>query len=61
MKKILIWNDYPLGPVGGPSGYLYNLKSYIKENNIENIDFLNNADFIKKVDVKKEKYFEVIR
>lgn len=61
MKKVLIWNDYPLGPVGGPSGYLYNLKSYIKENNIENIDFLNNEDFIKKVEVKKEKNFEAIR
>lgn len=61
MKKVLIWNDYPLGPVGGPSGYLYNLKSYIKENNIENIDFLNNEDFIKKVEVKKEKNFEGIR
>ena len=61
MKKVLIWNDYPLGPVGGPSGYLYNLKSYIKENNIENIDFLNNEDSIKKVEVKKEKNFEAIR
>ena len=61
MKRILIWNDYPLGPVGGPSGYLYNLKSYIQENNIKNIDFLNNEDFIKKVEVKKEKKFEAIR
>lgn len=61
MKRILIWNDYPLGPVGGPSGYLYNLKSYIQENNIKNIDFLNNEDFIKKVEVKKEKNFEAIR
>ncbi len=61
MKRILIWNDYPLGPVGGPSGYLYNLKSYIQENNIKNIDFLNNEDFIKKIEVKKEKSFEAIR
>ncbi|WP_298064969.1 glycosyltransferase family 4 protein [uncultured Cetobacterium sp.] len=61
MKKVLIWNDYPLGPVGGPSGYLYNLKSYIEENNIKNIDFLNNEDFIKKVEIKKEKKFEAIR
>lgn len=61
MKRILVWNDYPLGPVGGPSGYLYNLKSYIKENNIKNIDFLNNKDFIKKVEIKKEKNFEAIR
>ncbi|MGL5594713.1 MAG: glycosyltransferase family 4 protein [Cetobacterium sp.] len=61
MKKVLIWNDYPLGPVGGPSGYLYNLKSYIEENNIKNIDFLNNEDFIKKVEIKKEKNFEAIR
>lgn len=61
MKRILIWNDYPLGPVGGPSGYLYNLKSYIQENNIKNIDFLNNEEFIKKIEVKKEKSFEAIR
>lgn len=61
MKRILIWNDYPLGPVGGPSGYLYNLKSYLLEHDIKNIDFLNNEDFIKKIEVKKEKSFESIR
>lgn len=61
MKKILIWNEYPLGPVGGPSGYLYNLKTYIEKNNIENIEFLNNKDFVKKIEIKKKKNFEIIR
>lgn len=61
MRKILIWNDYPLGPVGGPSGYLYNLKSYLLENNIKNIDFLNNEDYIKNVEIKKQKKFQKIR
>lgn len=61
MKKVLIWNDYPLGPVGGPSGYLYNLRNYILENNIKNIEFLNNEDFIKKKENKKRKKFHRLR
>lgn len=61
MKKVLIWNDYPLGPVGGPSGYLYNLKIYLDENNIENIVFYNNDIFEKKIEIKKKKKFEKIR
>lgn len=61
MRKVLIWNDYPLGPVGGPSGYLYNLKSYLLENNIQNIEFLNNEDLIKKIDEKKQKKFQKLR
>ena len=40
-KKILIWDKHiPLKNTGGPSGYLYNIYSFIKEsNNYECIDF----------------------
>lgn len=41
-KKILIWmSESQLKPVGGPSGYLYNIKQFIDSNKtINNIDFL---------------------
>ena len=42
MKKILIWDFYISNKnVGGPAGYLYNIRTYIKQNNISNIIFLN--------------------
>lgn len=41
MKKVLIWHTYNLKPTGGPSGYLYNIKQYIRHNKIENIFFLS--------------------
>lgn len=60
--KVLIWNSYKLEPKGGPAGYLFNIYDYVKEEGIENIDFLNNYDnsskkneiilFIKKI-IKK--------
>ena len=40
--KVLIYKDIAdLGPVGGPSGYLYNLYNGLKKNNIEDIEFIN--------------------
>lgn len=61
MKKVLIWNDYPLGPVGGPSGYLFNLRQYFRENKVEGIDFFNNEEFFKEKKIEEKKYFSGIR
>lgn len=63
MKKVLIWNEGPLVPAGGPAGYLYNLKTYITEKNIKDIDFLNDlmGNDICKESHRKKKKFENIR
>ena len=41
MKKILIWNPFKLENVGGPSGYLYNIHEYLKQNPSDQIFFLS--------------------
>ena len=42
MKKILIWDvSFKLANVGGPTGYLYNIHEYLKENPCEQIVFLS--------------------
>lgn len=41
MKRVLIWDDFPLENVGGPSGYLYNIQKYVEEFNISQICFLS--------------------
>ena len=41
MKKVLIWDDFPLINNGGPSGYLYNIHEYIKQQPVEHITFLS--------------------
>lgn len=41
MKKILIWDMFPLTNTGGPAGYLYNLREYLKSNPSEQITFLS--------------------
>lgn len=61
MKKILIWNDFFLEPVGGPSGYLYNLKQYIDKYNLDNIDFLNNSEVRLETKKLKNKKFKKLR
>ncbi len=44
-KKVLIYfNEYHLKPIGGPAGYLYNLKKEIDEKKIENIYFIQGED-----------------
>ncbi|PUZ28124.1 hypothetical protein DCC81_01175 [Chitinophaga parva] len=51
-KKILICNDFELLPrKGGPSTYLWNLRQYIIENQISNIDFLDNFQEAKALQV----------
>jgi glycosyltransferase involved in cell wall biosynthesis len=50
MKKVLIWHIYELKPVGGPSGYLFNIQNYVKKHNIGNIIFLSDI-----VDINKFK------
>lgn len=54
MKRVLIWNTYELKPTGGPSGYLYNIRRYVKNNGIENIMFL--SDIINLDELKQKKY-----
>lgn len=41
MKKILIWDMFHLTNTGGPAGYLYNLREYLKSNPSEQITFLS--------------------
>lgn len=41
MSKILVWNTFPLQNSGGPSGYNFNVRTYVKENNITDIIFLS--------------------
>lgn len=59
MEKVLIWNDFILAHKGGPSGYLYNLREYIRENAIEGIDFYNNEQYVE--EEEKEKKFKNLR
>lgn len=41
MKKILIWNNFPLRNIGGQAGYCYNIHEYLKEHPCEEITFLS--------------------
>lgn len=41
MKELIYYNKNLLKPVGGPSGYLYNLEQELKKKNIDFIDFLD--------------------
>ena len=43
MKKILIWNTFPLCNTGGPSGYNYNIREYVKVHPEVSIDFLSDV------------------
>ena len=43
MKKVLIWDTFPLENIGGPMGYLYNLHEYLKEHPSAQITFLSNG------------------
>lgn len=44
MKVLIYYNENELKPIGGPSGYLYNLKKEIDDRKIEYIDFLKSND-----------------
>ena len=48
MKKVLIWDTFPLQNTGGPMGYLYNIHEYLTRYPSEQITFLS--------DVMMEKY-----
>lgn len=53
MKKILIWDkSLTLKDVGGPSGYLYNLKEYLKEKPCNQITFY--SDVFSNIDKKSQ-------
>lgn len=56
--KVLIWNTFELKEVGGPAGYLWNLKAYFDQNNITNIEF---ADLIEFQNKKKKNYVNKIK
>lgn len=45
MKILIFEKEKNLRNTGGPSGYIFNIKSYINKNNINNIYFLNNENF----------------
>lgn len=46
MKKVLIWDTVELKNIGGPSGYLYNLHSFLMQEPSDQIVFL--SDLLKK-------------
>jgi len=41
MKRILIWDMFPLTNAGGPAGYLYNIHEYLKKHPSNQISFLS--------------------
>lgn len=41
MKKVLIWDDFPLKNMGGPMGYCFQIHEYLKEHPTEQITFLS--------------------
>lgn len=43
MKKILIWDTFPLQNTGGPMGYLYNIHEYLKLYPTDQITFLSDV------------------
>ena len=43
MKKVLVWDTFPLQNTGGPMGYLYNLHEYLKQHPTDQITFLSDA------------------
>ncbi len=52
--KVLIYADKNiLEPIGGPTGYLYNLYKELKKEKIDNIYFLNNKKMKKKMFIKR--------
>lgn len=43
MKRVLIWDDFELKNIGGPSGYLYNFKQYLSKHPNSQIVFLSDV------------------
>lgn len=41
MKKVLIWDNFPLKNIGGPFGYCFNIHEYLKRNQNAQITFLS--------------------
>lgn len=41
MKKVLIWDDFPLQNMGGPMGYCFQIHEYLKTYPTEQITFLS--------------------
>ena len=41
MKKVLIWDTFPLSNSGGPNGYLYNIHEYLRKYPTNQITFLS--------------------
>lgn len=39
MKKVLIWDDFPMSNIGGPMGYCYNIHEYLKDHPTKQITF----------------------
>lgn len=59
MKALIYFKTNVLKPVGGPAGYLYNLKKELDDKGITNIDFIEVEDSrIKKIFLKLPKKFQ---
>lgn len=58
MKKVLIWDTFPLSNSGGPNGYLYNIHEYLRKYPTSQITFLSDilgqqTKFSDNIEVKK--------
>lgn len=51
MKKVLIWDDFPMSNIGGPMGYCYNIHEYLKDHPTKQITF-----FVRLVTGKGKRY-----
>lgn len=58
MKRVIIWTKYlGLADVGGPCGYLYNIKSFIDSESINGIHFYQTAPFREWPLISKVSYY----
>lgn len=52
MKKVLIWDYFPLKNIGGPAGYSFNIHEYLREHPTSQVSFL--SDIVKENAVNVE-------
>lgn len=54
MKKVLIWDCFPLANTGGPAGYLYNIYRYLQAHPSDQLRFLSDIWKIKQIPEKNK-------
>lgn len=66
MKALIYFDKKYLKPVGGPTGYLYNLQQELANQNIEYVEFLNIEEtklkrIFKKLPKKVQKFYQSVK